>query len=98
MEKKNCELQTKNLLPTVKFGGGKVFLWGSMTASGVGNPVFIDEHITAMVYFNILRANLKTSARKLGLEDRFHFQQDNHPKHTVLFTREFLLYNALVGS
>ncbi len=47
-----------------------------------------------MMYVNILRANLKTSARKLGLEDRFCFQQDNDPKHTVLFPRKFLLYNA----
>ncbi len=46
--KKNCELQTENLVPTVKFGGGEVLLWGGMTASGVGNLVFIDGHTTAI--------------------------------------------------
>ncbi len=71
-----------------------MLLWGGMTASGVGNPVFIDGHITAMMYVNIFHANLKTSVRKLGLEDCFRFQQDNDLKHTVLFTHEFLLYNA----
>ncbi len=56
--------------------------------------MFVEGHITATMYVSILHANLKTSARKSGLEDHFHFQQDNDPKHTVLFTRKFLLYNA----
>ncbi len=93
LEKKACALQSKNLLPTVKFWGGKVLVWGSMAASGGGNPVFIDGHTTTIMYVNILCANLKTSARKLGLEDCFHFQQDNNLKHTVLRTCEYLLYN-----
>lgn len=92
--KKNTELQTKNLLPTVKFGGGKVLVWGCMAASGVGNLVFIEGHMTAQMYIDILRDNLKSSARKLGLENSFHFQQDNDPKHTAHLTREFLLYHT----
>ncbi len=91
---KTCAVRTKNLLPTVKFGGGKVLVRGCMAASGGGNLVFFDEHMTAMMYVNILHANLKTSARKLGLEDCFHFQQDNNLKHTALCTSEFLLYNG----
>ncbi len=77
-----------------KILGGKVLVWGCMAASGGGNPVFIDGHTTAMMCVNILRANLKTSARKLGLEDCFHFQQDNNPKHTV----HFCCITGLVGS
>ncbi len=90
----NCELQTKNLLPTVKFGGGNVRVWGWMAASGAWNLVFIDRHMTGKMYVDILRANLKTSARKLGLKNCFHFQQDNNTKHTMLCTHKFLLYNA----
>ncbi len=92
--KKNCELKTKNLLPTVKFWIGKVLVWGCMAASGVGNLVFIDGHMTAMMYVDILHANLKTSARKLDLEDCIHFQQDDNPKHASLCARKCLLYNA----
>ncbi len=94
LEKKNYALRSKNELPNVKFGGGQVLVWSCMVASGGGNLVFIDEHMTAMMYVNILRANLKTSGRKLGLEDCFHFQQDNNWKHTMLCTFEFLLYNG----
>ncbi len=67
---------------------------GCKAASNVGNLVFIDGHMTPMMYVNILRANLKISARKLGLEDCFHFQLEDNPKHTVLCTCKFLLYNA----
>ncbi len=73
-EKKNCALRSKNLLPTVKFRRGKVLVWGCMAGSGGGNLVFIDGHMIVMMYVNILRVNLKTSARKLDLEDCFHFQ------------------------
>ncbi len=77
--KKTYALRPKNLLPTVKFGGGKVLVWVCMAASDVGNLVFINGYMTDMMYVNILRANLMTSARKLSLEDCFHFQQDNNP-------------------
>jgi hypothetical protein len=44
-------------------------------------------------YLNILKNNLKQSARKFGLDRCFVFQQDNDPKHTSLIVREWLLYN-----
>ncbi|KAK7576331.1 hypothetical protein V9T40_001250 [Parthenolecanium corni] len=92
--KKNSELEAKNLLPTVKFGGGKVLVWGCMAAKGVGNLEFIEGNMTAQMYIDILRTNLKSSARKLGLQNSFRFQQDNDPKHTAHISREFLRINA----
>ena len=92
--KPNTELQTKNLLPTVKHGGGNVMVWGCMAASGVGNLAFISGKMNALMYVDVLRSNLKSSARKLDLETSFVFQQDNDPKHTAMSTREWLLYNA----
>ncbi len=76
-----------------------MLLWSGMTANGVGNPVFIDGHITAMMYVSILCANLKTCTCKLGLEDHFCFQQKNDPKHIVLLTLANFCYTAcFVGS
>ncbi|CAH2090926.1 unnamed protein product [Euphydryas editha] len=47
--KANEELKTENLIPTVKYGGGGVMVWGSMAASGVGELVFIEENMNASV-------------------------------------------------
>lgn len=38
---------------------------------------------------------LDSSARILGHEDIFYFQQENHPKRTVQLTKEWRLCNAL---
>lgn len=86
-------LQSKNLRPTVKHGGGSVLLWGSMAADGVGNLEFIDGIMNADAYVGILERNMKSSARKLGLGRNFMFQQDNDPKHTSKKAREFFQKN-----
>ncbi len=71
-----------------------MLVWGCMAASGGENLAFIDRYMTGTMYVDILHANLNTSACKLDLEDCFHFWQDNNPKHTVLCTFKFLLYNG----
>ena len=40
--KSNQERQPKNLIPTVKHGGGSVMVWGCMSAKGVGKLQFVD--------------------------------------------------------
>ena len=92
--KPNTELQQKNLIPTVKHGGGSVMVWGCMGYYGVGNLAFIDGIMNAQKYIEVLRSNLKESAVKMGLGENFYFQQDNDPKHTAMKTREWLLYNV----
>ena len=67
--KKNEELAKKNLLPTVKHGGGNVMVWGCMAAGGVGELVFIDRKMDQHVYLNIKRNNLIQSAESLGIKD-----------------------------
>ncbi len=91
---KNLCIAIQKFTTQCKIWGGKALVCSCMAASGGGNLVFIDGHMRATKYVNILCANLKTSARKLGLEDCFYFQQDNNPKHTVLYTCKFLLYNG----
>lgn len=86
--------KTKNLLPTVKHGGGSVMVWGCLSSSGVGNLVFIDGIMDQYGYLNILRNNLKQSAEKLGLGCRYVFQQDNDPKHTAKRVKEWLIHNV----
>ena len=61
---------------TIKHGGGSVLVWGCMSAASIGDLVFIDGIMDQNTYLN-------HSARKLGLDRRFIFQQDNDPKHTA---------------
>lgn len=92
--KKNEQLQSKNLIPTVKHGGGSVMVWGCMSAAGVGNLAFIETTMDRFMYLNLLRDNLKDSVSKMGLSGSWVFQQDNDPKHTAAIVKEWLLYNV----
>jgi DDE superfamily endonuclease len=83
------------LRPTVKHRGGSIIVWASMSWSGVGNLVIIDEIMTKEVYVRILEESLKDSARKSGLGRSCLFQQDNDPKHTANFTKEFFKKSKL---
>lgn len=53
--KKNTEFQDKHLLPTVKFSGGSIMLWGHVASAGTGNqlkvawiPVSISRFLRTM--------------------------------------------------
>lgn len=69
-------------------------VWGCMSYAGVGNLVFIDTTMDRHFYLNLFKANLKTSATKLGLSAKWIFQHDNDPKHTSHVVKEWLLYNV----
>ena len=84
-------MNTKNLRPTVKHGGGSVMVWGCMSANGTGNLVFIDGILDKYKFLDILKNNLKDSATKLGLLENYYFQQDNDPKHKAKIIQEWLL-------
>ncbi len=81
-------LKEKNLLPTFKYGGGSVMVWGCFSAKGIGNLVIIDGIMDRYVYLDILNNNLIQSANKMGL-NRFIFQQDNDPKHTSKLVKTY---------
>ncbi|GFW50534.1 transposable element Tcb1 transposase [Trichonephila clavipes] len=86
-------LEKENLVPTVKYDGGGVMVWGCMAANGVGRLTFIDSTLNHMGYINILKENLKQGEQDLNLGDDFWFQQDNDPKHTAHNVMLWLLYN-----
>ncbi|GFS63084.1 transposable element Tcb2 transposase [Trichonephila clavipes] len=92
--KNKTALEPKNVLPTLKYGGGNVMVWGCVAYNGAGNLAFIDNKISALAYIDVLRQNLLDSAKKLSLENTFIFQQDNDPKHTTIVTKTWLLYHA----
>ena len=46
------------------------------------------------LYLNILRGNLKLSARNLSIVNIFIFYYDNDPKHTAINVRLWCFYNC----
>ncbi|GBN36638.1 Transposable element Tcb1 transposase [Araneus ventricosus] len=65
-----------------------------MSASGLGNLVFIDGRMNHALYFNILKDNLKLTAQNFGIGNNFFKNQDNDPKHRALNVRLWCLYNC----
>ena len=63
---------------------GSVVVFACMSASGLGNLIFIDGIMNHSLYLNILRRNLILSAQNMGIGNNFIFYHDNNPKHTAL--------------
>lgn len=57
-------MKIQNIQPTVKFRKGSQMIWGCITASGAGNIVFMDLKMDKWDYLNILKNNVKQSAKK----------------------------------
>ena len=76
------------LAPTVKFGGGKVMVWGSMAQSGVGSLRIMEGSVTSASYVRLLSTCLQRDGESL-VGDNFIFQQDNAPAHTAKATKNW---------
>ncbi|GFV25443.1 transposable element Tcb2 transposase [Trichonephila clavipes] len=92
--KNKTALELKNVLPTLKHGGGNVMVWRCEDHNGAGNLAFVDNKMNVSAYIDVLRHNLLDNAKKLSMENSFTFQQDNDPKHTAIVTKTWLLYYA----
>ncbi len=49
-------MRSKNVLPTVEYGGGSVMVWGCMSAASTGELQFIEGTMNANMYCNGSRA------------------------------------------
>ena len=47
MGKEGEAYSPKNTIPTVKFGGGSIMIWGCFSAKGVGNILVTDGKMNA---------------------------------------------------
>ena len=65
--KKGTAHQHQNLIPTVKYGGGSIMVWGYFAASGPGQLAIIDGKMYSQFYQDILQENVSLSVRQLKL-------------------------------
>ena len=87
----NTAFQEKNLVPTVKHGGGSIMVWGCFSAAGTGRLADIKGIMNSAGYQEILNKNVGPSVKKLKLHVgcRWVLQQDNDPKHTSKSTKDW---------
>lgn len=77
-------------MPTVKFGGGKLMVWGCFSGMGTGSIQRVEGIMNQESYRNVLLNAMLHSAHKLfGVSD-FWFQQDNAPCHKAASITTFL--------
>lgn len=73
---------------TVKYGGGKVLVWGAFSRFEVGPIVQIKGIMDRFVYKNILENEMLPFAEK-SMPRHWIYQQDNDPKHSSNFGIRF---------
>ncbi len=66
--KTNTTFNKKNIILTVKHGGGSVMVWGCFAASGPGWLAIIDGTMNSALYQKILKENVRPSVCDLKLK------------------------------
>ncbi len=93
--KTNTAFHKKNIIPTVKHGGGSVMVWGCFAASGPGHLAIIDGTMNSALYQKIMKENVQPSVCDLKLKLNWVMQQDNDLKNTSKTTSEWLKKNKI---
>ena len=74
----------KKTVPTVKFGGGSIMIWGGcFLAKGLSKISVIDDKMNAQ----ILQENFMSSVESLELASDYIFLEDNDPTHAAKSTK-----------
>ena len=76
------EFHPKCTVPTVKYAGGSVLVWGCFTRRGVGKLCVLHRIMDRFYYRDILEENLFPSIDHFKFGRQSHFMHDNDRKHT----------------
>lgn len=87
---KNQRFNPKYTCPTVKHGGGSVMVWGCFSGFGIGPLHKIEGNMDRFQYKDILENQMVPYADEI-MPLRHQFQQDNDPKHTSRFVKQWFV-------
>ena len=79
------------IIPTVKYVGDSVTVWGCLTHRGIGKLHIFDRTLDRFYYREILERNLLTFIANFGFSDGFIFMHDNDQKHTLALVKSWLV-------
>ena len=79
------------VVPTVKFHGGNVMMWGCMSDRGTGVCSKVSGRLNGLGYIDILRDCAMPSAHLLGYGNEFRYQDDGAPCHRVNIVKQWKL-------
>ena len=89
-------LTDRHVIPTVKYGGGCIMVWGCFSSFGVGNIVRIFGNMNGELYRQILNEDLLGTIQWHEIDKNdIIFQQDNDPKHTANLTWQWFEDNGI---
>ena len=82
------ELSPKCLKASVKFGGGSVIVWGSISGDGVGPLVRLQGKVKVGVYKQLVKEYVLPVLRNSTKQPSI-FMQDNAPCHKAMVVMNF---------
>jgi hypothetical protein len=85
----------QHLIPTVKFGGGSVMVWGCFSWWGLGPLVTIEGTLTQKSYKELLKKHKEAISGACGEDADFWFQQDNAPCHKTNSVKAWMAKNEV---
>ena len=87
--RKNERLSVNCVKKTVKYGGGSIMVWGSISAEGTGPLVLLHGKVNSGVYKNVLRQYAIPYMQACNAQPPI-FMQDNAPCHKAKCVTEYL--------
>jgi hypothetical protein len=85
----------KNLVPSVKFCGGELMMWGCFSGKGLGPLVKVDGKMNRFDYIKILEKRLLPLIKEEFNCRGYWFQDDNAPVHTAEDVKKWILMNKI---
>lgn len=87
--RKGFKIENRMVHGTLKYGKGKIMVWGAICKGGISYCESIDGTLDSNGYIGVLDRCLQRTASHYGMGADYIFQQDNAPCHTAKKTLDW---------